>query len=279
MAYNELETRGTHDFPVSFYQLDHTHPRYFMSAHWHSEIEFIRVLKGELSVTLNGKNYTLKKGDAMFVNSETVHLAEPFDCVYECIVFHLEFLRLCGECCRFFIESILNRDILVCEYFPAGTPSNIEANKIFRSLKTDLKGLKFHAVSAFYEFFGSVYDGHLYSLGAGGAKLGESKNISKLKKILSFIRENYACAQTLESMAEKCNMSPKYFGSFFKSMTGKTPIEYLNEYRTEKAVSLIVSSDMSITDIAFACGFNDLSYFIKTFKKIVGMSPGKFRKK
>lgn len=279
MAYNELEVRGTHDFPVSFYHLTESHPRYFMSAHWHSEIEFIRVLEGGLSVTLNDKNYNLKNGDFLFVNSETVHMATPADCVYECIVFHLEFLRLCGDCCRFFIESILNRDIVVNEFFPAGCACSNEANKVFEALKSELEGYKFHAVSAFYSFFGTLFDSRLFSLGSGKSAIGETKNILKLKKILPFIRENYTSSLTLESMAKKCDMSPKYFGSFFKSMTGKTPIEYLNEYRIEKAALLLMNTGKSVTDIAYSCGFNDLSYFIKTFKNVTGTSPGKFRKK
>lgn len=72
--------------------------------------------------------------------------------------------------------------------------------------------------------------------------------------------------------------SPKYIGCFFKSMTGKTPIEYLNEYRIEKACHKLRYTDMPVTDIAFSCGFSDLSYFIKTFKRLKGVSPGKYRK-
>ena len=72
-------------------------------------------------------------------------------------------------------------------------------------------------------------------------------------------------------------MSPKYLGSFFKNMTGKTPIEYLNEYRIEKASHMLKYTDMQVTDIAYSCGFSDLSYFIKTFKNIKGITPGKFR--
>ena len=60
-------------------------------------------------------------------------------------------------------------------------------------------------------------------------------------------------------------------------MTGKPPIEYLNEYRIEKAVRKLRLTNLSITDIAFSCGFSDLSYFIKTFKKTKGVSPGKYR--
>ena len=108
-------------------------------------------------------------------------------------------------------------------------------------------------------------------------KIPENKNISKLKKILTYIRENYHTQITLDDMAKAAKMSPKYFCSFFKEMTRKTPIEYLILYRIECAAKKIHRSDESITDIAYSCGFNDLSYFIKTFKNIKGVTPAKFR--
>ena len=61
-------------------------------------------------------------------------------------------------------------------------------------------------------------------------------------------------------------------------MTTKTPIEYLTLYRIEKASGKLLKSDLSVTSIAFSSGFNDLSYFIKTFKQIKGITPSKFRK-
>ena len=60
-------------------------------------------------------------------------------------------------------------------------------------------------------------------------------------------------------------------------MTGKSPIQYLNSYRIEIACNMLLSTELSITDICLNCGFNDLSYFIKTFKKEKNISPKKFR--
>ena len=86
MIYNEQKQRGTMDFPIELYHVDKTHPKYEMAHHWHSEIEIIRILSGELNIRLNNKEYLAKKGDIIFVNPETVHGAIPTDCTYECIV-------------------------------------------------------------------------------------------------------------------------------------------------------------------------------------------------
>ena len=61
-------------------------------------------------------------------------------------------------------------------------------------------------------------------------------------------------------------------------MTGRTPIEYLKIYRIEKASKKLLNTDEAVTDIAFSCGFNDLSYFIKTFKELKNITPAQYRK-
>ena len=63
---------------------------------------------------------------------------------------------------------------------------------------------------------------------------------------------------------------------FFKELVGKTPIDYLNFYRIERACEMLISGEKNITETAFECGFNDISYFIKTFKKYKGIPPKQY---
>ncbi|MBQ8720447.1 MAG: helix-turn-helix transcriptional regulator [Clostridia bacterium] len=278
MAYHEIEQRGTADFPFAYFHLDFEHSRYNMSAHWHAEFEIIRVLEGELHILLNNTSYIAGKGDIIFVNSETVHQGTPRGCVYECIVFHADFLHTERYDSHGFIKSLLDRECSVKEYFPCGDNEiNRAINLIFDSLTAKGLAYKFRVISAFYQFFALVYEEKLYSRNIGGNTISTDKSIAKLKKILSFIRGNYDKPITLSEIASTVGMSPKYLGCFFKKMTERTPIEYLNEYRVERAAHKLRSTDMSVTDIAFCCGFSDLSYFIKTFKSIKGISPGKFK--
>ncbi len=280
MIYNELIERGTEHFPIELYLVDKNHPRYEMSSHWHSEIELMRIISGKLNVKLNSNEYLAEKGDIIFVNPETVHGASPADgCVYECIVMRFQVLNALDEDCRFFIDSLLNKEILINEYNHNAPEKFSESmNYLFDSLRAESQGYKFSAISALYNLLGAIIDNNMYTSVSSGNKLPASKNLTKLKKVLSFIRENYDKQITLKSMAEKANMSQKYFCSFFKEMTRKTPMEYLILYRIECAARKLRSSDMNVTDIALSCGFNDLSYFIKTFKHIKGVTPAKFKK-
>ena len=102
-------------------------------------------------------------------------------------------------------------------------------------------------------------------------------NLMSVKKALDFIETHYAENISLEDMAESAGVSPKYFCRYFKEMSDKTPIEYLNYYRIERACEQLAINSVSVTDAALGNGFNDISYFIKTFKKQKGVTPRQYK--
>lgn len=273
MAFNELKFHGTEDFPLELYILDKNHPKYEMAHHFHSNMEIMRILKGNSTVQLNDRKYDVSSGDVLFINSEVVHSALPENCEYECIVFDPNFIAINSEF-EEFISHILNHDMFIKE---KANNENIKAivNNLFDAMKEGKN--KFSVTGHLYALFGEIitlnyFDEKLYT------ENENAKNIYKLKKVLNYIRKSYQKQITLKDMAQVAGVSPKYFCSFFKTMTAKTPVEYLNNYRVEKAAAMLLSSDSSVTDIAFSCGFNDLSYFIKVFRDLKGISPKKFRK-
>lgn len=104
------------------------------------------------------------------------------------------------------------------------------------------------------------------------------KNMDGIKSILTFLRKHYNEDLCLGSVAKRFNYSTNYFSRMFKEQTGKTFLEYVNEYRIQRAAEMLIFSDSLITDIALEVGFNNLSYFIRQFKRIHGCSPVQFRK-
>lgn len=277
MAYNELVQHGTEDFPIGFYHIDKMHPRYEMVHHWHTQAEIIRVKEGKIHIMLNNREYYAKPGDVVFVNCEVIHGAHPDEgCVYECIVFDLGYFALSPEA-EEFINKLISHDVVITEYLPCGgSRINEIADELFDTASLTERGYKFAVTGLIFCLLGEIQRGvyfseRLYS------KTQNAKSTYKLKKVLRYIQDSYSKHITLADMADAAGISPKYFCSFFKSMTSKTPFEYLNSYRVERACGRLLGSDDSVTDIAYACGFNDLSYFIKVFKDEKGISPKKFR--
>ena len=278
MSYNELKQHGTEDFPIELYHIESDHARYEMSAHWHGEIELIRVLSGVLNVRLNHRAYEVRPGGIIFVNPETLHQAYPQDCVYECLVFHPDCIPAMDDDSRGFVEGIKNHEYIVDEFqSQAEMPLAAAVHRLFDLMETETAGRKFKVIGALYQLFGDVLDHRQYQP-AETLPPSADKKIPKLKTVLAFIRGHYQTAITLEDIARASGMSRKYLCSFFKEMTTKTPMEYLKLYRIERAARKLINTDMTVTEVALSCGFNDFSYFIKTFKQIKGMTPAKYRK-
>lgn len=107
--------------------------------------------------------------------------------------------------------------------------------------------------------------------------LKDVKHVDVLKRSIAYIKQHHAERIPLEEIAAHVSLSPTYFSRLFKEEMGTTFTEFLNRYRITKAKSLLVNSRISIIDIASLVGFEDQSYFTKVFKKLSGVSPGRFR--
>jgi len=98
-----------------------------------------------------------------------------------------------------------------------------------------------------------------------------------LRKAENFIMENYTRKISLKEIADMAGLSPPYFSTIFKEEMGENLSKYLNRLRVEKAGRLLLETDMSLSEIAACCCFEDQSWFSKIFKAFTGISPGKYR--
>jgi len=99
----------------------------------------------------------------------------------------------------------------------------------------------------------------------------------RMSKILDFTSENYDKNIKLEHVAEIVNLTRESFCRYFKSNAGKSYLDFLIEFRISKACKEILKNEMSIKEIAYACGFNSLSNFHYQFKKIIKQSPNEYK--
>ena len=98
-------------------------------------------------------------------------------------------------------------------------------------------------------------------------------------KILRYINANFCREISVGQLAEKFSVSPSQISHTFKRMNGKSIAEYVAFLRIELAKSVLCITPESITNIAIMCGFSDHCYFSNVFRRLVGMSPGKYRQK
>lgn len=98
-----------------------------------------------------------------------------------------------------------------------------------------------------------------------------------IRQALQFMAENYVQQITLEMVAEHVGLSPSYFSTLFRRTTGSSFRSYLCRIRVEESKHLLLHTEYSLSDIAVAVGFTDQSYYSRVFKRIVGITPGKYR--
>jgi AraC-type DNA-binding domain-containing proteins len=281
MSFKEKRAHGTPDFPVQLYSTDRHHPRYEMSCHWHSEYELIYINKGVINLTLNDRRYAASEGDLVIINAGVLHsgLPQGDGCVYDCVVFNMHYLAAQNDVCGTFIKNVINCDVLIDEYFPrCDDRIHLLAENVIDELKNCADGYQLNVKGLLYLIIGIVCREKYYKRNDEGLNRSEQK-ITRLKDVIELIEESFDSDISLEMMAEKARLTPKYFCAYFKEITNKSPMEYLIGYRVEQACVLLENTNMSVTEIAFSCGFNDLSYFIRTFRKLKETTPNKFRKK
>jgi AraC family transcriptional regulator len=109
--------------------------------------------------------------------------------------------------------------------------------------------------------------------------LQQLANTNRLAYAIKYVQENIHRNLTIRELADKACMSEPNFFRCFKQQYGITPVEYINQQRIQLSMRLLNNTAYSISDICFACGYNNLNYFLKVFKKATGDTPASYRKK
>lgn len=274
--YKEIKVHGSSDFQFEYYLVDKNHPHYEMPLHWHTNFEVIRVVSGKLWLYLDNVEYILCEGDVAYVGCGAMHRAEPENCIYECAVFDLSILSGYGSTKIFeYLGPILSRN---AEVDALCTSANSYVKKLFEICATENEYYELEIASTL-----AAMVCELYRSGAIRKITTESKKISHRRSVMAQlideIEKNYAQRITLSDLAASAQINEKYLCRFFKEFTGLTPIDYINRFRIDKACYQLSVNKLSVTEAAYECGFNELSYFSKCFRKYKGMSPGEYRSK
>lgn len=274
--YRENRQRGTADFPLEYHHVSPSHPQYNMALHWHVEFEFIRILKGSFKIIIDDQTFFVPAGSFIFIPAGALHEGIPYDCEYECIVFDMNMLMNKNDSCCKLIRKITDHEVEI-QYVHYGSYSDLHQIvwTLFDAMSSKKDGYQMSVLGALYQIIGLIFSENFYNPAPEQPPRSHRK-IVQLKQALEFIESSYNKQISLQEMADSVNMSSKYFCHFFQEMTHRTPVDYLNYYRIERASYDLLTTDQSITEVAFNSGFNDLSYFIKTFKKYKGTTPKQY---
>ena len=279
----ELKQHGNEQFPflVSYQKLSEYESGSFM-WHWHPEIEITYVQKGTMCYKVNHMVYHLKEGDIVFNNSGALHsgtMENQKDCAYIPVTFDSRLIY--G-----FFQSTVNSKyvdpVIQDSMLPAICIDQSEPwHKPFREYLLRIIDLD-EKKPDFYELDITICLQSMWRLllehitYEPQASRENSLEYDRIKKILSYIEENYQNKITLNDIAGHIHLCESECTRLFKRHMNTTLFAFLQEYRIERSLEFL-QDDQPVSAVADMAGFSDPNYYSKVFAKIKGCSPREYR--
>jgi len=251
--------------------------RYF-NCHWHENIELLYFIKGEAVIKCNSLELSAKKGDLIVVNSNDLHqgcCVSDEDVEYYCIIFDTSMFqsRHVDACETKYIGPLSQNRIL----FKNKIEKDKEVARCIHSFVKEYEakqiGYEMALKATIYQLLVLLLRNHVQLVLSSKEYNIRMKNLDRFNNILEFIENNYSEKITIDQLCAMVNMSRFHFCRVFKSITEEPLGEYLNLLRINKAEALLKDGAVNVTEAAMSCGFDDMNYFSRMFKRYKKVAP------
>jgi AraC-like DNA-binding protein len=248
--------------------------------HFHPEFELVYVEGASATRHVGDHISTYQDSDLVFIGSNIPHLNFDYGVQtdYKKEVLHIK---------PFFKNMVLGEIpelSVIMELFERSAQGIAFNGETKRIVGNRLK--KLHTLSSFDIFMEIIQILKILSLSPDFELLHDEPFINKynkkeqerLRHIYAFIDENYHRKINIDEIASACNLGKEAFCRYFKKATGNTFVGFLNQYKISQAKRLLLAGK-NVGETCYECGFESLSYFNRTFKKITNENPSEFKKK
>lgn len=293
----ELRPHGTKTFPCAMYQTRAHKKGMMVKHHWHEEIEIIYFSKGGFCLEINMEAFPVTGECLYFINPGELHsIASETDGTSgeDAIVFHPNILSFDSYDATQLklLQPIQNKTLLfprsLTPEHPAFAPilscfwdvmrsfgrPLIEDAPLEEGAVTDDLTNQLFIKSSLLRILALLSQNHLFTV----TENIRNKRVEAIKTVITYIKQNYPEKLYVRDLAQLVSMNEQYFCRFFKNAIGRSPMEYVNEYRIKQSIRLLEETDLSVMNVCLECGFNNLGNFLREFKKHSGTTPLQYRK-
>ena len=279
----ELREHGSAAFPIAIYSGDWTERS--VQLHWHDELEAGFVTAGSVLMNVGKEKIILSKGDGFFINKGIPHAFSSGDeeesrqksLVFDPILIGGRFDSVFWQS---YVQPVTNAATMPWFTFDRGISWHKDAIRAIESAwrccqqgeleyELDVRHSLSHLVALLKRH-----------LPAEQPMLARkiSRDNERIKIMLQYIQNHFTEQLTTNEIAASAMVSPSECLRCFHNTIGLTPIQYTKYYRVQRAADQLQATEKKIADIGSDCGFQEMSYFAKAFREIMGVTPSEYRK-
>lgn len=245
--------------------------------HTHEEYEMYMSIDGSKTFCINNKEYTLHKGDIIFINEKIPHKTRTPQGSKGFLI-QFKTTNEPNDSYKYLIHFI-NHSSLDASVFKASTAINAELSDCLTSIMREntlrAKSFEDFIRAETYKIFAILYR---YDIIKNPENFFVTNEINKILPVLHYIDNHYNEKISLEYVSSLLNFDRSHFCRIFRKSVHTTFIDYINFVRISEAEKLLILTEKTISDIAEATGFASTAYFTKIFKHYKTCTPSQYRK-
>jgi len=234
----------------------------------HHDFLWIQSNRGKGKFIVEGTTYIVNENQGMLLYPSVPHEYYRLTRQWE-----VDWITFDGAQIRPFLRSI---GLLKSSALSLSHPEIVRST-IRQALEANQQSSAVNAIQSAVYAYQLLLDLSIY--GSINNESSKMHQYNKLDPVFSYVNQNYSEDLTLQSLAEKMNLTPQHLSSIFKKTVGLSLFEYITMIRIQKSKELLlIERNRQIKEIADMVGFNSVSYFCSVFKKHVRMTPNEFRR-
>ncbi len=250
---------------------------FYRPLHLHKELEVILVLKGTGSVTVHRNTFPVSPGDVLLFNSGEIH---ELHCAEEgMLLLVMQISR--GFCKRYFpqLRNIRFRTTNIGRCYDQAGADELRSRLMaaYKAYLAQGMGAAFFCMANVNGIFGSILSVVPYEILDQAQISNNAKYEKRIRNLLAYLEEHFREPVRLQDLAEAAGITQCHLSHFFRDHLHITFQEYLCHLRIEAAMYLLKTTDLSVTTIAYECGFSDPKYLKQGFMRILHMTPQQWR--
>lgn len=232
-------------------------------SNWHENIELLYCIEGKGHTVIDSNSVKMEEGTVTVINSGMIHYttADSDILKYYCLIIDATFLQKLGLDVERTCLSEHIADNRLREYFNAIVTEHSDKKDFYENM---VKGSVISLMSYIFRF---------YSLGEN-----QGRTNNAVKSSIKYIHEHFKEDISVSNIAEHVGYSRFHFSRKFTESVGFSVKEYIQILRCREAEDMLRTHKYTVSEVATECGFSDVSYFTKTFKRVFGYLPSKLKR-